>query len=172
MKNHLIYPPAMALAFAGLCCTALQAEAGEVAVEQCPQTLNVQHILKSPVGNEWKTVIREDPLPLEIIGISWGEFPVEQTGFEAPEERKILPNMDVIAYYYTEGAGGMHQTKTGKMVDEHYWAVCRYVGAIVYLTKIIPKTAKRCEVKYYASPHLPGKDRATIKCFDTHRKTK
>jgi hypothetical protein len=159
-------------AFASLCCVALQAEAGEVAVEQCPQTLNVQHILKSPVGNEWKTVIREEPLPLEIIGISWGEIPVEQTGSNVPEEHKILPNKDEIAYYYLGSSGRIYYTETGEMRHKHYWAVCWYTGGIVSLTKIIPETAKRCEVKYYASPHLPGKDRATIKCFDTHRKTK
>jgi hypothetical protein len=159
-------------AFASLCCAALQAEAGEVAVEQCPQTLNVQHILKSPVENEWKTVIREDPLPLEIIGISWGEIPVEQTGYNVPEKREILANNDVVSYYYTEDAGKIYNTETSRMMDRHYWAVCRYLGEIIYLTKRIPETAKRCEVKYFASPHLPGKDRVTIKCFDTPRKTK
>jgi hypothetical protein len=158
--------------FAGLCYAALQAEAREVAVEQCPQSLNVQHILKSPVGNEWKTVIREDPLPLEIIGISWGEIPVEQTGSNIPEEHKILPNKDEIAYYHLRKSGRIYYTETGEMRYKHHWAVCRYLGEIVYITKKIPETAERCEVKSYASPHLPGKDRATIKCFDTPRKTK
>jgi hypothetical protein len=158
-------------AFASLCCVALQAEAGEVAVEQCPQTLNVQHILKSPVENEWKTVIREDPLPLEIIGISFSEISGDPKGFQAPGERKVLQNRDEILYYLTENAGRTYYTEVGE-IYKYYWAVCWYTGGIASLTKIIPETAKRCEVMYFASPHLPDKDRATIKCFDTPRKTK
>jgi hypothetical protein len=169
MKNIAQKSFARALLFAGLCLAALQVSAGEVPVEQCPQTLAVQHILETPVSDGWKTVITNDPLRLKIIGISHGEIPVEQTGANAPEQHKILPNGDEIFYYITKFAGAYH-TEEGTRYYNYYWTVCNYASPSIYLTRKIPGNAKRCEVLYRSDPLAT--DKISIKCFDTPRKKK
>jgi hypothetical protein len=142
--------------FAGLSLVALQATAGELPFEQCPQTIDIQQTIKSPIEGGWKTAINGGSLSLEIIGVSFREFPVEQTGFNVPEEERSFSNRDTVHYYTVDGGV--------------YWAVCRYLGGTLYLTKKIPENAERCEVTYHDQAR--SHDRATIKCFDTPRKAK
>jgi len=152
----------ISLASVALSLATLHVRAGEVTVLQCPQKLLIQQVVGTFPLEGWKIVNSDNTQWLRGIGISAGEYPTEQTGFEIPTETKRLANGDVIYFHdhIIPFNSGIHD----------YWAVCGYVSADTFLVQKLPENVVRCEVKHLHDVTVP--DRITIKCFDTPRKTK
>jgi hypothetical protein len=136
------------------------ANAGEVPFSQCPQELAIQQTVRTPPPDEWEIVNNNNDniQRLSGIGISAGEYPTRQTGFNIPMASVKYPGGDTVSRYYTDGG------------SRDYWAVCGYTHAKIVLVQKIPENAERCEVKYRDESFAP--DRVTIKCFDTPREIK
>jgi hypothetical protein len=148
--------------FVALNFISLLVSAGEVPVPQCPQKLAVSQSISSSVEDDWKIVNSNNTHWLSGIGISAGEYPTEQTGFEISTKTKKLSKGDLIYFYdyVVPLPSGVHD----------YWIVCGYMNANTFLVHRIPEDVVRCEIKRINDITNSGK--ITVKCFDTPRDTK
>ena len=149
------------LASGVLCSVCASIQAAEVPVPQCPNQLAVQQINKSAVDYGWKPVDSNERHNLEEISFSYGEYPVQQTGFLISSGQKKLLKGSTVVYYDdvpsdTEDGWG-------------HWIACKYSGSAVVLVQKLPEKVVRCEVTIDVKKDA---GRNSVKCCDTPRKMK
>jgi len=141
-----------------LCLTCALTQAGEVPVPQCPDRLFVQQTNKTTVEHGWKAVDNNGSHYLDVITFSYGEYPVQQTGFLIPSEDKKFPKGVTVVYYDDVPAD------TGDSWG--HWVACKYAGSAVVLTQKLPEKVVRCEV---TTDVKKDAGRHSFKCFDAPR---